>query len=75
MAAADPQQLERDILHTREQLGEDVDALVQRVDPRRVAARKAYRAREMVRSHPGATALLGLSAAAFTTAWVIWRRR
>jgi hypothetical protein len=75
MAAADPQQLEREILHTRVQLGEDVDALVRRVDPRRVAAREAHRAREMVRSHRGTTALLGLGVAALTTAWVIWRRR
>jgi len=72
--ATEPQELEREILHTRERLGEDVDALVQRVHPRRVAAREAERAREMIRSHPGATALLGLSVAAFTTAWVIWRR-
>lgn len=73
--AAEPQQLEREILHTRVRLGEDVDALVKRVDPRRIAARKAYRARATIKSHPGATALLAMSAASFVVAWVAWRRR
>jgi hypothetical protein len=73
--ASEAQRLEREILHTRERLGEDVDALVERVDPRRVAAREASRVRETVKAHPGAAALVALGVTGLVAVWLVRRRR
>jgi hypothetical protein len=73
--ATESQRIEREILHTRERLGDDVDALVEKVDPRRVAAREATRAASSVRAHPRTAAAVAIGAGALLVAWMVWRRR
>jgi hypothetical protein len=73
--ATEPQRIEREILHTREQLGEDVDALVEKLDPRRVAAREVARARTSAGTHPRAVALAGVGVAVLLAGWLTWRLR
>lgn len=55
----EPQRIEREILHTRERLGEDVDALVEKLDPRRLAAREAAHLRATVAQHAGLVTAIG----------------
>lgn len=55
----EPERLEREILHTRERLGEDVDALVEKLDPRRLAAREAAHLRTTAAQHAGLVAAIG----------------
>jgi hypothetical protein len=44
--AEDPEQLEREIERTRIKLGQDIDALEEKVNPKKVAHRSVDRARE-----------------------------
>jgi hypothetical protein len=46
--AEDPQHLEREIERTRTKLGEDIDALEEKVNPKKVAHRSLDRAKEKV---------------------------
>jgi gas vesicle protein len=48
--AAEPEELEREIARTREQVGRDVDALAEKVSPRAVARRRMDRVRSAARS-------------------------
>jgi len=73
--ATEPQRIEREILLTREQLGEDVDALVEKLDPRRVAAKEVARARSSAQAHPGTVALAGAGAVVALAGWLAWRSR
>ena len=69
------QRLEREILHTREQLGENVDALVDRIDPRRVAAREVAKARSSAERNPGKAAMVGAGAVAVLAGLIAWRAK
>ena len=72
-------ELERDIALTREQLGQTVEALSERLDvPSRARAgvsRGLARARDAVRTHTVPAVALGAAATASLAGLVVWRRR
>jgi hypothetical protein len=73
--ASEAERLEREILHTRERLGQDVDALVDRVHPRRVAAREAARIRSATAEHSAAVMLVAAGVGVVALAWLVWKLR
>jgi hypothetical protein len=73
-SSRDPEAIEHEIEQTRAELADTIDAIAERVSPRRVASRSVDVAREKVASAPPA----GLAAAAGVVVVVIvlwWRRR
>jgi hypothetical protein len=73
--ATEAERLTREILHTRERLGENVDALVDRIHPRRVAAREAARMRSATAEHSTAVMLIGAGVGVMALTWLVWKLR
>ncbi|MGH8870233.1 MAG: DUF3618 domain-containing protein [Actinomycetes bacterium] len=72
-----PEEIERHIERTREQLAGTIDALAVRVSPREVTRRSAERAREALSRPDGRLDLVrvgGLAAGLAFVALLVWRR-
>ena len=74
-AERETERLEREILQTRMRLGEDVEALMQKFSPRRVAAREAAKARMRAKEHPEILGMAALGIGVVAVTLLIWTFR